>query len=495
VTIVVKTHAWLNSILLAAFLCLVASAARAQQPAPVESDYYRLEALPIPPEAYLEVGGLEIMPDGKLAVSSRRGEIWMFDRPTAENVDTIRATRYAHGLHEVLGLAERGGWLYCVQRPEVTRMRDEDGDGRADVFETVSDGWEITGDYHEYAFGSRFSKDGEIWVVLCLTGSFNSSAKFRGWCVRVDEHGKLTPTCSGIRSPGGIGFGPDGAVFYTDNQGPWNGTCGLKVLAPGTFVGHPEGNKWYDLAPELSRPISPHTKSRFHIEADRIPEYVPAAVLFPFGKMGQSASGIATDDTGGEFGPFAGQMFVGDQAHSTVMRVDLEIVKGRYQGATFMFRQGIGSGTLPLLMDKSGTMFIGGTNRGWGSRGNKPYSLERLTWTGKVPFEVRQMRARSDGFHLTFTQPVDPQTAGDVNSYQLQTYTYIYQSDYGSPEVDHTRPTITRLEVAADGKSVRLWVDALQRGHIHELRMPGVRSAEGLPLLHNTGYYTMNEIP
>ncbi|MCA9267450.1 MAG: hypothetical protein KDA41_03220 [Planctomycetales bacterium] len=475
-----------------ALSALSTATATAQQP--TESDYYQLEALPIPPDAYLEGGALEIMPDGKLAASSRRGEIWMFDNPTAKDVESITAQRYAHGLHEVLGLAQRNGWLYCVQRPEVTRIKDEDGDGRADLFETVSDGWEISGDYHEYAFGSKFDKDGNIWVVLCLTGSFTSNVPFRGWCVRVDEQGHMIPTCSGIRSPGGIGFGPDGAVYYTDNQGPWNGTCGLKELQPGKFMGNPQGNKWYDLAPNMKKPEEPLSKSRFHIEADKIPDYVPAAVLFPYGKMGQSASGIATDDTGGKFGPFAGQMFVGDQTHSTVMRVFLETVKGRRQGATFMFRQGIGSGTLPLLMEKSGAMFISGTNRGWGSRGNKPFSLERLTWTGKTPFEVHEMRAKSDGFELTFTQPVDPQTAGDVNSYQLQTYTYLYQSDYGSPEVDHTKPTVTKAVVAADGKSVRLTVDSLVRGHVHELKI-GLKSADGLPLLHDTGYYTMNNIP
>lgn len=48
--------------------------------------------------------------------------------------------------------------------------------------------------------------------------------------------GKSMPTCSGIRSPGGIGMNADGDVFYTDNQGPWNGTCGLKHLIPGKFM-------------------------------------------------------------------------------------------------------------------------------------------------------------------------------------------------------------------------------------------------------------------
>jgi hypothetical protein len=161
-----------------------------------------------------------------------------------------------------------------------------------------------------------------------------------------------------------------------------------------------------------------------------------------------------------------------------------------------MFRQGFGSGNLPLLLTKDGSMFVGGTNRGWGSRGRKPFALERMVWTGKTPFEVHEMRAKPDGFELTFTEPVDAKTAADVASYKLGTYTYIFQSSYGSPEVDHTTPTITKAVVAADSKSVRLYIDGLQQGHLHELHMDGVRSSKAkLPLLHKTGYYTLNYIP
>jgi hypothetical protein len=211
--------------------------------------------------------------------------------------------------------------------------------------------------------------------------------------------------------------------------------------------------------------------------------------------MGKSASGIVCDTTGGKFGPFANQLFVGDQAHSTIMRCFLEQVNGHYQGACFMFREGFGSGTLALLLAADGTMFVGGTNRGWGSRGNKPFALERLEWTGKVPFEIHEMRAKPDGFELTFTKPVDKATADDANSYELQTYTYIYRADYGSPEVDRTTPAITAIQVAADGLSARLTIDVLQEGHVHELHLPGIRSADGEQLLHDVGYYTLNYLP
>jgi hypothetical protein len=469
--------------------------------APTEADYYKILTFQPPKGEVLECGALDMLPDGKLAVGTRRGEIWMVENAMTPDPKEARFTRFAHGLHEVLGLAWKDGWLYVVQRPEVSRIKDTKGTDKADLFETVSDKWEINGDYHEYAFGSRFDKEGNLWVCLCLTGSFTSDSKFRGWCLRVTPKGELIPTCSGVRSPGGVGMNADGDMFYTDNQGPWNGACGLKHLIPGHFVGHPDSFRWYPQAPNMGpKPKVPKSGSRLHIEAKRIPQLVLPPVLFPYGRMGQSASGIECDLSGGKFGPFQKQLFVADQTHSTVMRVFLEKVprdKGeyRYQGACFPFRQGFGSGNVPIRFGPDGSLFVGGTSRGWGSRGPKSWALERLVWTGKMPFEIHEMRARPDGFELTFTQPVDPKTAGDVKSYQMKAYTYIYRAEYGSPEVDQSTPTIERVAVGSDGKSARLYTRGLVEGHIHELHAAGVRSAEGLGLLHPEAHYTLNYLP
>src|SRR5262249_7292352 len=154
----------------------------------------------------------------------------------------------------------------------------------------------------------------------------------------------------------------------------WNGTCHLKQIVVGAFVGHPESLKWYK-EPEAKYlgpgPLAPTDKSRIAIEAKRIPQFIPPAVQFPYGKMGQSASGIDCDLSGGKFGPFEKQLFIGDQTHSTVMRVFLEKIDvpgekrlQRYQGACFPFRQGFGSGNVPVRFGKDGSLFVGGTSRG-----------------------------------------------------------------------------------------------------------------------------------
>jgi hypothetical protein len=174
----------------------------------------------------------------------------------------------------------------------------------------------------------------------------------------------------------------------------------------------------------------------------------------------------------------------------------LETVNGRTQGVAIPFASGFGSGVVPIVQSpKDGSLFVGGTNRGWGSVGPRPFALDRLTWTGKVPFELFDMKVTPDGFTLNFTEPVDPKTAGDVTSYRLGTYTYIYQAEYGSPEVDKTTPTIKSATVAPDGKSVKLVIDGMKIGSVHELHLDGVKSPKGVGLLHPVAYYTLWSLP
>jgi hypothetical protein len=105
------------------------------------------------------------------------------------------------------------------------------------------------------------------------------------------------------------------------------------------------------------------------------------------------------------------------------------------------------------------------------------------------------MRAKPDGFELTFTKPINREAAGNKENYKLKTYTYLYRSDYGSPEVDHREPTIKSATVGDDGLSVRLVVSELTVGHVHELSLNNITSGEGEPVLHPLAYYTLNYLP
>lgn len=459
-----------------------------------EAKYYRIVDIPFPKDLALEVGCFEVLSKDRLAVGTRRGDIYFVDGAFAEN-PLPKYHKFAGGLDEVMGLSHHKGEFYVTQQTEVTRITDRNADGRADRFETLSDAWGFR-NYHEFAFGSKRDADGNIWVALCLSKSYQSDEPFRGWCVKVTPEGKTIPVCSGIRSPCGIGPNEHGVMFYAESQGPWNGSCSLKVLQPGGFMGHPASFKWYDLAPELGKkPVEPNTRSRLLTERKRIKELVPYAVVFPYIKMGRSISGFVVDRTQGKFGPFENQIFIGDFSLSLMMRATTEKINGVWQGACYPFREGLATGLLACEFTPNGDLLVGGTNRGWPVRGPKAYALQRLDWTGKMPFEIREINALSDGFKITFTKPVDPKVATNAESYKLSTYTHIYQAGYGSPEVDHTTPKTNKAVVAGDGLSVRIQVNGLVQGHVHDFDLHAIRSADGEKLLHHNAYYTLNEIP
>ncbi len=463
---------------------------------PAEAEFYRIVDLPLPRELALEAGSLCMLPDGRLAVGTRRGELLLvsgaFDERPAPRVQT-----FATGLDEVLGLGYRDGAFYATQQTELTRITDRDGDGRADRFENLSDVWGFA-HYHEFAWGSPVGPDGSVHVVLGLSESYHYRAPFRGWAFQITPDGRSIPIVSGIRSAGGVAPNEHGVMFYAESQGPWNGSCSLKHLKPGGFMGHPISFAAYDL-PLASgmgkKPVEPRSGSRLRTECERIEQLVPYAVVFPYRKMGQSITTFRVDRSEGRFGPFAGQLFLGDYSLSLVMRATTELVDGVWQGACYPFREGLGNGILAVEFSPRGYLVTGGTNRGWPVRGNRQHGLERLEWTGKTPFEIERITAERDGFLVRFTKPVDLASAASAANYRLQSYTHVYQEGYGSPEVDQTTPRVLRAEPAVDGRSVRLVVEGLVLGHVHEFDLEGLRSRDGGALLHRHAYYTLNRLP
>jgi hypothetical protein len=464
--------------------------------AEAEAEYYELVTIPIPHGIPLRVGAMDALDDRRLAVGTRKGDIYILDGAFEPDPNPSYHL-FAEGQDEIFGLSHEGKDLLVTQFGGVNRVTDTDGDGLADRFYTLSNNWGYA-EGHEFAFGSKPDSDGNIWVALGLTGSYHSRQLFRGWCLKVTPDGRTLPVCSGLRSPGGVGANKEGVMFAIESQGPWNGSCSLKHLKQGGFLGHPASYNWYEFAEGIPKPeLEPESKSRLAIEKKRVKELVPSAVLFPYIKMGRSISGFQLNQTKGKFGPFENQLFLGDYTLSIIMRATTEQINGVWQGACYPFREGLSTGVMNVEFTPKGQLMAGGfrTNAQWPVRGLEPYALQRLQWTGKVPFEMQVINIRPEGFRITFTEAVDPAVASKPETYVFSTYTHIFAAGYGSPEVDHTTPSVTKADVAADGMSLLLHLDAFQEGHIHDFDLAAMRSAAGKPLLHAKAYYTVNEIP
>ena len=461
-----------------------------------EAKYYPIVEVAIPPGVPMRPGSFEVLPDGRLAVGTRRGDIY-FVKGAFESPPVPEFHLFASGQDEIFGMSWKDGAMTATTWGEVTRIADTDGDGVADRYEALTSNWGYA-EGHEFAFGSKHDAEGNIWVALGLSGSYESHNLFRGWAVKVTPEGKMIPVCSGLRSPGGVAANAEGAMFVIESQGPWNGCCSLKHLKPGGFLGHPASYNWYPFAEGMKAPArEPASDSRMGIEKKRVPELVPPAVKFPYIKMGRSISGFRLNQTGGKFGPFENQFFLGDYSLSVVMRASTELVNGVWLGACYPFREGLATGIMNVEFSPRGQLMTGGftTNSQWPVRGTTPFALQRIDWTGEVPFEIREIRIRKDGFRLGFTKPVDASVAAKVGVYGITTYTHVYDAGYGSPEVDQTTPKVLKAEPAADGMSVVVQLDRVVEDHIHDFDLSGMVGADGRRLLHHKAYYTVNEVP
>lgn len=481
-------------------LILGVTGARPVTDNPVAPKSYRIETIAMPPGLNSEVGALEFMPDGRLVASFTRGEV-MFYKP-----ETKTWKLFAEGLHDPLGiLVVSNSEILVMQRPELTRLKDTDGEGQADIYENVTDAFGITGNYHEFNYGPVKDQLGNLYIGLNASSSGGSIrpelrgtldtlggvkkgmfsvVPYRGWIMQLTPKGELRPYASGFRSPNGLGFDVEGNLLVTDNQGDWIGTSLLHHVQEGKFYGHPTSLIW-------QKGWNRGNPSRLpSAELDKM--RTPGTVLFPHGIMANSPTQPLCDQTQGKFGPFAGQILVGEMNQSRILRVMLERVGGELQGACMPFidEQGLRKGNNRLAFAPDGSLYVGQNAHGWaGEEG-----IQRIVFTGTPPMEVHSMNLTPTGFDLTFTQPVAPAAATDPNTYRFRHYHYEYHREYGSKQFNVQEIPVTDVRLSADGKKVSLALASLKPGHVYELRLGNIQNTAGSPLVNKLICYTLNKL-
>lgn len=454
------------------------------RPSSASTPSFRSESFPLPKEANLLITGMDFLPDGDLAVCTWAGEVWIVEGAQGSPA-AAKYRRFARGLAEPMGVAVRDGKIYVATKQALYRLADTDGNGEADWFECLNQSWGYTGSYNAFVYGPVFDKAGNF--ILANAGHAGRwDANYMGWALRLPSDGqKLDTICSGLREPNGIGtFGPDRDVFVSENQGAWIGACKLSHVTPGKFYGHPSA--W----PAKQEEYGKHTR------------FDPPAVWFPY-KLARSVTGFAeiTDD---RFGPFRGQLMVGDFQNAIVTRVQLEKVNGEYQGAVWPFLKQFQSGVNRLAYGPDGKLYVGGCQApvSWKAVAPLDFALERISYTGKLPFEVKEVHALRDGFELTFTQPVEAKAAADPESYDVTQYGYKYHAKYGSPEFDHDGKEnaasvikVAAASVSPDKLKVRLKLEGWKTGYVTMVRSLDVKNATGEALVNDTFWYTLNQLP
>ncbi len=418
------------------------------------------------------VGALAFLPDGRLLVSTwdQVGGVYLLDGVQGDS-STVTVRLIASGLHEPLGLEVVDGEIFVVQKHELTRLIDHDGDEIADEYRVVCNSWGVSDDFHEFAFG-LVHKDDHFYVSLSMAMRLiaNQEQKFdRGRVIRISHNGRYDWINYGMRTPNGIGIGPEGEIFATDNQGQWLPGNKLVHVQKGAYM----GMQWGIL------------------EGMEVPEETPPSIWLPQDEIGNSPSEPILIQEG----PFKGQMFHGEVSNGGIKRDFLEKVNGVYQGAVFRFTQGLSAGINRIRWGPDGHLYAGGVGMvgGWSWKGRQ-YGLERLEYNGKPTFEMLAVRAKPDGFEIEMTLPVKEKIAPE--DIKIQQWRYKATSSYGGPKLDLVDLKASSIEFSDDMKKMRLKIPGLKAGHVIYFLLPDtMTSADGLSLWSGEAWYTLNEIP
>jgi len=426
-----------------------------------------------------KVGGMDFMSDGRLAVSTwdPSGSVYLLSNVSSGNPSEIKVKKIASGLAEPLGLKVIRDTIYVLQKQELTRLIDVNGDDVIDEYQCVSNQWQTSANFHEFSFGLA-EKDGDLYATLAtdiLPGGASApdQPSSRGKAVRFDlPSGDINFVASGLRTPNGIGIGVDGEVFVADNQGDW---------LPSSKIVHVTQGAWFG------------SRSVDFAGTATLKEKQPM-VWLPQDEIGNSPSTpLAIND-----GPYKGQMIHGEVTHGGIKRVFVEKINGEYQGVVFRFTQGLEAGVNRMVWGPDGALYVGGIGNpgNWQHADKLWYGLQRLKYNGKPAFEMLAVRAKTDGVEIEFTEPLNEGDGWDVNDWEIKQWRYVPTIEYGGPKVDLVTLKVSAAYVSDDRKKVSLKLPGMKAGHVVYIHMlDSYISDSGLPLWATEAWYTMNQIP
>lgn len=409
------------------------------------------------------------------------------------DLSAAKLTIAADNIYEPCGLVSVGEALYVSHRKAITRLTDTDKDGFYETHETVASGWEGW-NYHQFHFG-LVHKEGKLYSALATAmappkweGMISNAAPngpMRGCILETDLSSNTAHVIAGgARTPNGLGLGPNGDLFYSDNQGTWMPANQFTNIVPGRFFGHYNNTNF---VPNLE---SRYPRGGIASAWCDLPR-TPATLLLSQGEVSNSP----TESVLIQHGPYAGQMLIGELTAGGLRRAYLEKVNGQWQGAVFRFTQGLNCGVNRVVWGPDGALYVGGIGAGgnWNWRDTR-FGLQRLSPTGKTAFEIFAMRALPDGFELEFTSPIDPAWLANPANYTASHWTYTFTADYGGPKVDQQPLRITSATPLPDGKRVRLTIPGLKTGYCIHIRTDPT-SLAGEQMWSTEGWYTLNHLP
>lgn len=383
---------------------------------------YVVDTITIPEEnpwkSWLRCSGLDFFSDGRLAVCSVSGDVWVVTGVDSK-LQKLTWKRFATGLFQPLGLKIVKDEVYVLGRDQITRFHDYNKDGEADYYESFNNDVSISGHYHEFCLNLETDSAGNFYFIK---GGNLGQAKIphHGCLMRVSKDGeKLDIIATGHRAPNGLSVGPNDQITSSDNEGNWVPSSRVNWVEPGGFYGH----------------VFTAHRSPTPIDYDKPLLWLPH-------QMDNSSGGQAWV-TSDKWGPFKGDLLHTSYGKCSLFKVMYENVDGVMQGAAVRFPLNFDSGIMRGRFSPfDGQLYLTGL-RVWQSSGAREGTLQRVRYTGKAVNMPKDLHIKPNGIEITFTNPLDPELAKDPENYAVDQWNYLWTQNYGSKMYSVKDPTKT----------------------------------------------------
>ena len=421
--------------------------------------------------------GLDFFPDGRIAICTWDGDVWMVE-PAGE---ALRWKRIATGMFQPLGLRVKDGRIHVTCRDQLTVLHDLNGDGETDWYQCLNTDHQVTEHFHEFAMGLQTDAEGNFYYAKSARHGLKAVVPHHGTLLKVSKDGARTEIlANGFRAANGVCLNPDGSFVVTDQEGFWNPKNRINwVMPPDSRSG--------------GKPRFYGNMFGYQDVTDPSDEAMEPPLCWITNDFDRSPAELLWVEST-PWGPLNGSLLNLSYGYGKVYVVPHEkTAKGRMQGGMVElpippFPTGVMRGR---FQPKDGQLYVCGMFA-WAGNATHPGGFYRIRATGQPMHLPTGLHARKNGLTLTFTESLDPKSISPDNI-AVKVWGLKRTANYGSKHYDERPLKVTKASLQADGKSVDLDLEGLAPTWCMEVvyTFTGVDGKTFTGKLHNT----IHELP
>jgi putative heme-binding domain-containing protein len=421
--------------------------------------------------AQMRLTGLDFYPDGRIAVCTWDGDVWLVEQDVPQP-GKLRWQRIASGLYQPLGLKIVDEKIHLTCRDQLVVLHDLNGDGETDSYQCLNNDHQVTEHFHEFAMGLQTDADGNFYYAKSGCHGKAAVVPHHGTLLRVRRDGSHTEIlANGFRAANGVCLNSDGSFVVTDQEGFWN---------PKNRI------NWVTLRAD-GKPNFYGNMLGYHDVTDTSDAAMVQPLCWITNSFDRSPAELLWVDSN-RWGPLNGSLLNLSYGYGKAYLVQHENVHGTMQGGMIelpvpAFPTGVMRGRFHPI---DGQLYLCGMFA-WAGSATHPGGLYRIRVLDKPMYLPTELHVSKSRLKLTFTDPLDPESL-DVKNMRIKTWSLRRTADYGSKHFDDKTLAIRAATLSTDAKTMTLEVDELQPTWCMEIKYD-VRGADGTPVagvIHNT---------